>query len=250
MCLGICIIIMDCVCEIGSVACLQVCDGIALMSQIGNLYALVFIYLLSLSKWWWRTPCDRYCKTSSMVDWRWRAPGKPDSNEEKNCNPMPETVYNILVLPVILENWQFLYLAWLQCWLLTSLCPFVSLCLLRLHYAPLQWYMGYLCTIRAQYAPPRRIMHHGAQGRLYFLKNSGDPDDFLFWWLTENTHKICLSGKCTYMYLNGSHGWFIGSQVFEWVTLLQLFLGSQVFFIRAKGALIPLRVAHKEHTSV
>ena len=51
MCLGICIIIMDCVCEIGSVACLQVCDGIALMSQIGNLYALVFIYLLSLSKW-------------------------------------------------------------------------------------------------------------------------------------------------------------------------------------------------------
>ncbi len=23
-------------------------------------------------------------------------------------------------------------------------------------------------------------MHHGAQGRLCFLKNSGDPDDFLF----------------------------------------------------------------------
>ncbi len=40
---------------------------------------------------------------------------------------------------------------------------------------------------------------------------------------------------CTYMYLNGSHGWFIGSQVFEWATLLQLFLGSQVFFIRMKN---------------
>ncbi len=26
-----------------------------------------------------------------------------------------------------------------------------------------------------------------------------------------------------------------GSQVFEWVTLLQLFLGSQVFFIRMKN---------------
>ncbi len=64
-----------------------------------------------------------------------------------------------------------------------SVCLSVCLCLLRLHYAPLQWYMGYLCTIRAQYATPRRNMHHGAQGRLYFLKNSGDPDDFLFWWL-------------------------------------------------------------------
>ncbi len=87
--------------------------------------------------------------------------------------------------------------------------------------------MGYLCTRKAQYAP------------LCFLKNSGDPDDFLFWWFTENTHKMCLSGTdhtvtiifgftmnfCTYMYLNGSHGWFIGSQVFEWVRLLQLFLG-------------------------
>ncbi len=31
--------------------------------------------------------------------------------------------------------------------------------------------MGYLCTRKAQYAPPRRNMHHGAQGRLYFLKN-------------------------------------------------------------------------------
>ncbi len=45
---------------------------------------------------------------------------------------------------------------------------FVCLCLLRLHYAPLQRYMGYLCTIRVQYAPPRRNMHHGTQGRLCF----------------------------------------------------------------------------------
>ena len=68
--------------------------------------------------------------------------------------------------------------------------------LLRIHYTPLQRYMGYLCTRKAQYAPLRRNMHHGAQGRLCFLKNSGDPDDFLFWWFTENTHKMCVSGKC------------------------------------------------------
>ena len=105
-----------------------------------------------------------------------------------------------------------------------SVCLSVCLCLLRLHYAPLQWYMGYLCTSRAQYAPPRRNMHHGAQGRLYFLKNSGDPDDFLFWWFTENTHKICPSGKCPC----GSH-WHTRHtrpsrccplHVFEWVTWL------------------------------
>ena len=52
-----------------------------------------------------------------------------------------------------------------------SVCLSVCLSLLRLHYTPLQRYMGYLCTMRAQYAPPRRSMHHGAQGRLYFLKN-------------------------------------------------------------------------------
>ncbi len=63
-------------------------------------------------------------------------------------------------------------------YLAASVCPFVCVGLLRLHYAPLQRYMGYLCTRKAQYAPPRRNMHHGAQGRLYFLKNSGDPDDF------------------------------------------------------------------------
>ncbi len=31
-------------------------------------------------------------KNSSTVDWRWKAPGKPDSNEEKNSNLIPETV--------------------------------------------------------------------------------------------------------------------------------------------------------------
>ncbi len=67
-----------------------------------------------------------------------------------------------------------------------TLCVCVGL--LRVHYTPLQWYMGYLCTRKAQYAPSGRNMHHGAQGRLCFLK---------------------------------------GSQVFERVTLLQLFLGSQ-----------------------
>ncbi len=64
-----------------------------------------------------------------------------------------------------------------------SLCVCVGL--LRAHYTPLQQYMGYLCTRKAQYAPPRCNMHHGAQGRLCFLKNSGDPDNFLFWWFTE-----------------------------------------------------------------
>ncbi len=50
------------------------------------------IHLLSLSKWWWRTPCDRYRKTSSTVSWRWGARGKPHSNEERNSNPITETV--------------------------------------------------------------------------------------------------------------------------------------------------------------
>ena len=80
--------------------------------------------------------------------------------------------------------------------LVASVCPSVRLGVLRAHYTPLQRYMGYLCTRKAQYAPLRRNMHHGAQGRLYFLKNSGDADDFLFWWFIENTHKICPSGKC------------------------------------------------------
>ncbi len=89
--------------------------------------------------------------------------------------------------------------------LVASVCPSVCLGVPRAHYTPLQRYMGYLCTRKAQYAPSRRNMHHGAQGRLCFLKNSGDADEFLY------------------------------LHVFEWVTLLQLFLGSQVFFIRMKN---------------
>ena len=37
---------------------------------------------------------------------------------------------------------------------LSGKCPCGS------HYAPLQWYMGALCTIRPQYAPPSRNVHH------------------------------------------------------------------------------------------
>ncbi len=52
-------------------------------------------------------------------------------------------------------------------------------------------YSGYIIhhynSIWGTCAPGRRNMHHGAQGRLCFLKNSGDPDDFLFWWFTECT---------------------------------------------------------------
>ncbi len=36
--------------------------------------------------------------TRSTVDWRLKAPGKPDSNEEKNSNPIPETVIWVLLL--------------------------------------------------------------------------------------------------------------------------------------------------------
>ncbi len=36
-------------------------------------------------------------KASSTVDWRWRAPGKPDSNEEKNSNPITGTVISIFL---------------------------------------------------------------------------------------------------------------------------------------------------------
>ena len=50
---------------------------------------------MSLFKGYEDLPCDRYCKTSSTVNWRWRAPGKPDSNKEKNSNPIAETVANV-----------------------------------------------------------------------------------------------------------------------------------------------------------
>ncbi len=55
-----------------------------------------------------------------------------------------------------------------------------------------------ICTTKAQCAPwctretiffekiQGTLMIYGAQGRLYFFKNSGDPDDFLFWC-------VCLS---------------------------------------------------------
>ncbi len=44
----------------------------------------------------WGSSCDGYCRTSYTVDWRWRASGKPDSNEEKNSNPKAETVNDII----------------------------------------------------------------------------------------------------------------------------------------------------------
>ncbi len=78
-------------------------------------------------------------------------------------------------------------------------CLSVCLGLLRLHYAPLQWYMGYMCTIRAQYAP------WCTRETIFFEKFRGP------WWFFV------------------SYVWKIGG---------------------AKSAFIPLRVAHKEHTSV
>ncbi len=53
---------------------------------------------------------------------------------------------------------------------------------------------GYLCTRKAQYAPLRRNMHHGAQGRLCFLKNSGDAADYTL-------RKIHVSKWVTYFLL-------------------------------------------------
>ncbi len=85
---------------------------------------------------------------------------------------------------------------WICLPVLRSVCRFACLGVPRAHYTPLQRYMGYLCTRKAQYAPSRHNMHHGAQGRLCFLKNSGDPDDFLFWWFTENIRGTCApSGR-------------------------------------------------------
>ncbi len=88
-----------------------------------------------------------------------------------------------LTLPRYLSSWP-------PC---QSSSLYVCLGLLRAHYTPLQRYMGYLCTRKAQYAPPRRKMHHGAQGRLYFLKNSGDPDEWVTWLIYRFTS------------MNGSH---------------------------------------------
>ncbi len=77
-------------------------------------------------------------------------------------------------------------------------------------------------------APSGRNMHH--HGAICTMVHKGD---YVFWKIQGTLMIFCFGG--TYMYLNGSHGWLIGSQVFEWVTLLQLFLGSQVFFIRIKN---------------
>ncbi len=56
--------------------------------------------------------------------------------------------------------------------LCVAFCLSVCLGVPRAHYTPLRRYMGSLCTRTAQYAPLRRNMHHGAQGRLCFLKNT------------------------------------------------------------------------------
>ncbi len=85
-----------------------------------------------------------------------------------------------------------LHLALLE-WTILSLCEGVSgrcgftqapLCTTTMVY-------GGLVHHQAQYAPPKRNVHHGAQGRLYFFKNSGCPDNFLFWWFTEYASPKC-----------------------------------------------------------
>ncbi len=56
----------------------------------------------------------------------------------------------------------------------------VCLCLLRLHYAPLQRYMGYLCTRKAQYAPwctRETIFFEKFKGPWWFFEKFRGP-----WW--------------------------------------------------------------------
>ncbi len=73
-------------------------------------------------------------------------------------------------------------------------------------------------------APGRRNMHHW--GAICTTVHKGD---YVFWKIQGTLMIFCFGGSLkTYMYLNGSHGWFIGSQVFEWVTLLQLFIGFMI----------------------
>ncbi len=53
------------------------------------------IRILFLIKIWFSlgsSPIYMYCKTSYTVDWRRRAPGKPNCNEEKKFNPTTEVV--------------------------------------------------------------------------------------------------------------------------------------------------------------
>ncbi len=60
---------------------------------------------------------------------------------------------------------------------------FFCLCVCGFTQAPLcttTMVYGAMCTIWLRYAPPRCNVHHGAQGRLYFLENSGCPDEFLY----------------------------------------------------------------------
>ncbi len=43
-------------------------------------------------------PSDGYCRTSNIVDWKWRAQRQPNSNEGKNSNQIPQTVIHIMFL--------------------------------------------------------------------------------------------------------------------------------------------------------
>ncbi len=103
---------------------------------------------------------------------------------------------------------------------------------------PLQRYMGYLCTRKAQYAPSGRNMHHGAQGRLCIwgtcapsgcnmhhqgaMCTMGHKGDYIFWKITLCTTTMVYGGLvhhqaaicttkpqcapcCTRETLNGSH---------------------------------------------
>ncbi len=64
---------------------------------------------------------------------------------------------------------------------------------------PLTFHLTLTCELFTILRTNSRIQAGCYQGALYFL----------FWWFTENTHKICLSGKC----LCGSH----------WHTLVSIF---------------------------
>ncbi len=89
-------------------------------------------------------------------------------------------------------------------------------------------------------APGRRNMHQ--EGAICTTVHKGE---YVFWKIQGTLMILCFGGslkthtkfvrlesvRVDHMYLNGSHGWFIGSQVFERVTLLQLFLGSLWIFV-------------------
>ncbi len=81
-------------------------------------------------------------------------------------------------------------------------------------------------------APERRNMHH--QGAICTMVHKGD---YIFLKIQGTLMIFCFSTRDpnmtdSYKYHIGSTtgACRVGSQVFEWVTLLQLFLGSQVFF--------------------